>query len=132
MPLLELVSITKDFPGVRALAGVSFDLEPGEIHALCGENGAGKSTLIKVLSGYYPEGTYGGEIRLDGRPVSFKGIRDAEEHGIALIAQELALVPELSVAENLVLGREPVRAGLIRWDAVRQQAREALDRVGLR
>jgi D-xylose transport system ATP-binding protein len=131
MPLLELVSITKEFPGVRALDGVSFDLQPGEVHALVGENGAGKSTLIKVLSGYFPEGTYGGEIRLDGERAAFRSIRDAEKRGIALIAQELALVPELSVAENLVLGREPVRAGLIRWDVVRRGARAALQRVGL-
>ncbi len=82
----------------------------GEVHALCGENGAGKSTLIKVLCGYYPAGTYGGEILLDGQPVALPELREAEEHGIALIAQELALVPGASVAENLMLGREPVRA----------------------
>jgi D-xylose transport system ATP-binding protein len=129
--LLELRSITKDFPGVRALDGVSFDLEPGEVHALCGENGAGKSTLIKVLCGYYPSGTYGGEILLEGKPIHFRRLKEAEEHGIALIAQELALVPELSVAENLMLGREPVRGGLIQWDVVRSEARRALELVGL-
>ncbi|HEV7500078.1 MAG TPA: ATP-binding cassette domain-containing protein, partial [Vicinamibacteria bacterium] len=127
----ELRNITKDFPGVRALDGVSFTLEQGEIHALCGENGAGKSTLIKTLCGINPAGTYGGEILLDGAPVKFHRLRDAEEHGIALIAQELALVPELSVEENLALGREPVRAGLIRWDVVREQARVATQLVGL-
>ena len=131
MALLELRNITKDFPGVRALDGVSFTLEQGEIHALCGENGAGKSTLIKTLCGINPAGTYGGEILLDGAPVKFHRLRDAEEHGIALIAQELALVPELSVAENLALGREPVRAGLIRWDVVREQALVATQLVGL-
>jgi D-xylose transport system ATP-binding protein len=131
MPLLELKSITKDFPGVRALDGVSFDLERGEVHALCGENGAGKSTLIKVLCGYYPAGTYGGEILLEGKPVHFRSLKEAEEHGIALIAQELALVPELSVAENLMLGREPVKGGLIQWDVVRAEARRALELVGL-
>ncbi|AUX45298.1 D-ribose transporter ATP-binding protein [Sorangium cellulosum] len=131
MPLLELASITKQFPGVKALDGVSFDLREGEIHALCGENGAGKSTLIKTLCGYYPAGTYGGEIRLSGQRVEFSGMRSAEEHGIALIAQELALVPELTVAENLVLGREPVRGGLIDWAEVRALARRALERVGL-
>ena len=104
MALLELRSITKEFPGVRALDGVSFDLEEGEVHALCGENGAGKSTLIKILCGFYPSGTYGGEILLRGQPVHFRNLKAAEAHGIALIAQELALVPELSVAENLVLG----------------------------
>jgi D-xylose transport system ATP-binding protein len=131
MPLLELRAITKDFPGVRALDGVSFDLEPGEIHALCGENGAGKSTLIKVLCGVYPAGSYGGEVRLRGETVHFRGLPGSEARGIALIAQELALVPGLSVAENLLLGREPHRFGLIRWAEVRDEARRALDRVGL-
>ena len=131
MPLLELRDITKDFPGVRALDGVSFTLEKGEIHVLCGENGAGKSTLIKTLCGVNPWGTYGGEILLDGAQVRFQSLRDAEHHGIALIAQELALVPELSVMENLALGREPVRAGLIRWDVVRRDAETALELVGL-
>ena len=93
---------------MRALDGVSFDLEKGEIHALCGENGAGKSTLIKVLCGYHPVGTYQGEILLQGKPVHFHNLKDSEEAGIALIAQELAMVPELSVAENLLLGKEPV------------------------
>jgi D-xylose transport system ATP-binding protein len=131
MPLLELRDITKDFPGVRALDGVSFTLEKGEIHALCGENGAGKSTLIKTLCGVNPYGTYGGEILIDGAPVRFQSLKDAEHHGIALIAQELALVPELSVEENLSLGREPVRAGLIQWGVVRTRAKEALQMVGL-
>jgi D-xylose transport system ATP-binding protein len=131
VPLLELRQVTKDFPGVRALDGVSFDLEPGEVHALCGENGAGKSTLIKILCGYYPAGSYGGEVVLRGAPVRFATLRQAEEHGIALIAQELALVPELTIEENLVLGREPVKNGLIRWEAVRASAVEALRRVGL-
>ena len=111
MPLLELRDITKDFPGVRALDGVSFTLEKGEIHALCGENGAGKSTLIKTLCGVNP---YGHVRRRDPARRRARALpaacEDAEHHGIALIAQELALVPELSVAENLSLGREP-RAG---------------------
>ncbi len=130
MPLLELREITREFPGVRALDRVSFDLEKGEVHALCGENGAGKSTLIKVLSGFYPHGTYGGEIRLRGETVRFAGMRAGEEHGIAVIAQEPALVPEMSVAENLMLGREPVRRGLIQWERVKASAREALALVG--
>src|SRR5271170_822560 len=125
MPLLELKNITKDFPGVRALDGVSFDLEKGEVHALCGENGAGKSTLIKILCGYYPYGSFGGEILLGGQPVRFKSLKSSEEKGIALIAQELALVPELSVAENLMLGREPVKNGFIQWDLVKEEARRA-------
>jgi D-xylose transport system ATP-binding protein len=131
MQRLELRSIVKEFPGVRALDGVSFDLVKGEVHALCGENGAGKSTLIKILCGYYPTGCYAGEIVLDGVSAHFQTLREAEQSGIALIAQELALVPELSVAENLMLGREPVRHGLIRWDAVRAEARRALALVGL-
>lgn len=131
MALLELKGITKQFPGVRALDGVSFDLRQGEVHALCGENGAGKSTLIKVLCGYHPAGTYGGEILLEGRPLHLRSLREARERGIGLIAQELALVPHLSVEENLFLGREPVRGGLIQWGQVRQGAREALERVGL-
>jgi D-xylose transport system ATP-binding protein len=130
MPLLEVRGITRDFPGVRALDSVSLDVEEGEVHALCGENGAGKSTLIKVLSGFYPHGSFEGEIRLAGRPVRFRDIRDAERHGIAVIAQELALVPEMTVAENLFLGREPVSRGRILWDRVRAGAREALARVG--
>lgn len=129
--LLQLEAITKDFPGVRALDGVSFDLVAGEIHSLCGENGAGKSTLMKVLSGVYPHGTYGGEIRLEGQVLHLKGLKDSEERGIALIAQELALVPELSVAENLVLGREPRRGGLIDWRKVHAEAVRALGLVGL-
>jgi D-xylose transport system ATP-binding protein len=131
MPLLELRGITKDFPGARALDGVSFDLGPGEIHALCGENGAGKSTLIKVLCGVHPAGSYGGEVRLRGEAAHFRTLADSEASGIALIAQELALVPGLSVAENLLLGREPRRYGLIRWAEAREEARRALDRVGL-
>jgi D-xylose transport system ATP-binding protein len=131
MPLLELRAISKDFPGVRALDGVSFDLEPGEIHALCGENGAGKSTLIKILCGVHPAGSYGGEVRLRGETVCFRGLPGSAAQGIALIAQELALVPGLSVAENLLLGREPRRYGLVRWAEVRDAARRALDRVGL-
>jgi D-xylose transport system ATP-binding protein len=130
-PYLELRSLTKDFPGVRALDGVSLTLGRGEIHAICGENGAGKSTLVKILSGYFPAGSYEGEIRIDGEVQRFRTLRAAEEKGIALIAQELALVPELSVAENLVLGREPQRGGVIQWHAVREYARSALARVGL-
>jgi len=132
LPLLELKSITKDFPGVRALDGVSFDLQKGEIHALCGENGAGKSTLIKVLCGYHPYGSYQGEILLKDSPVHFHDLKDSENACIALIAQELALVPQLSVAENLVLGKEPIRNGFIQWDKVQAYAQEALQLVDLK
>ena len=109
VPLLEACNLTKRFPGVVALRDVNFDLRAGEIHALCGENGAGKSTLIKLLSGIYPHGSYEGELRVDNRPVAFRGIRDAEAAGIAVITQEFALVDELSVAENIFLGRAPRR-----------------------
>ncbi|HEX5706294.1 MAG TPA: ATP-binding cassette domain-containing protein, partial [Pyrinomonadaceae bacterium] len=98
--LLEMRAITKTFPGVRALDGVSFDLRAGEIHALVGENGAGKSTLMKVLGGVYPHGTYGGEILIGGEPRRFAGVRDAEGAGVRIIFQELSLVKDLSVAEN--------------------------------
>src|ERR1700722_6804161 len=131
MPLLELKNITKDFPGVRALDGVSFDLQPGEIHALCGENGAGKSTLIKILCGYHPAGSYGGEIFLSGKETSFKSLQDSEKAGLALIAQELALVPEFSVIENMSLGQEPSRFGLIQKDEAERHCRAALEKVGL-
>src|SRR5205085_9143568 len=97
MALLEMRSIVKEFPGVRALDGVSFTLERGEFHALVGENGAGKSTLMKVLSGVYPEGTFDGEILVGDEPLHFRGIKDSEAAGIAIIFQELSLVKELTV-----------------------------------
>src|SRR5882724_6921393 len=106
-PLLEARGLTKKFPGVTALRDVAFDLHAGEVHALCGENGAGKSTLIKLLSGIHPHGSYVGELLVDGRTVAFHSIRAAEAAGIAVITQEFALVDELSVAENIFLGRAP-------------------------
>src|ERR1051325_11199148 len=109
--LLELRGIQKSFGGVRALRGVSFDLRAGEIHALLGENGAGKSTLIKTLGGIHtPDG---GEIFMDGRPAGIGSPADAARLGIRVIHQELALAPNLSVAENLFLGREPARFGWV-------------------
>ena len=113
MPLLEMRNIVKEFPGVRALDGVSFTLENGEFHALVGENGAGKSTLMKVLSGVYPEGSFDGEIFVDNVPQSFRNVRDSEAAGVAIIYQELSLVKELTVGENIFLGREPSRFGVI-------------------
>ena len=113
MPLLEMRNIVKEFPGVRALDGVSFTLESGEFHALVGENGAGKSTLMKVLSGVYPEGTFEGEILMDDAIRHFRGVRESENAGIAIIYQELSLVKELTVGENIFLGREPSRLGVI-------------------
>src|SRR5919107_5085201 len=100
-PLLEMRDITKSFPGVRALDGVTFDLYAGEVHALVGENGAGKSTLMKVLAGVYPHGSYGGEILLGGEARRFAGVRDSEAAGVRVIFQELSLVKDLSVAENI-------------------------------
>ncbi|MEN5075566.1 multiple monosaccharide ABC transporter ATP-binding protein [Isoptericola cucumis] len=130
--VLEMRSITKEFPGVRALDDVSLVVEAGVIHAVCGENGAGKSTLMKVLSGVYPHGTYSGEIRYQGETVEFKDIRSSEQAGIVIIHQELALIPELSITENIFLGNE-VRARVgIDWDGARRRATELLARVGLR
>jgi D-xylose transport system ATP-binding protein len=131
-PVLEARGITKRFPGVLALKDVSFDLRAGEIHALCGENGAGKSTLIKLLSGIHPHGSYEGALLVHGRPSSFASIRDAERAGIAVIYQELALVEEMSVAENLFLGAEPRRGLLIDWLAMQRNARSLLERFGLK
>src|SRR5688500_12157218 len=103
-PFLEMRDITKVFPGVRALDGVSFDLRRGELHALVGENGAGKSTLMKVLSGVYPHGSYGGEILIDGEVRRFASVREAEAAGIAVIFQELSLIQDLSIGENIFMG----------------------------
>ncbi|WP_346621092.1 multiple monosaccharide ABC transporter ATP-binding protein [Blastococcus montanus] len=131
--ILEMRSITKTFPGVKALENVNLAVRRGEIHAICGENGAGKSTLMKVLSGVYPAGEYDGEIVFDGTPVSFSGIRDSEHAGIAIIHQELALVPYLSIAENIFLGNERRgRSGLIDWNRAHAEAARLLDSVGLR
>ena len=130
--ILEMRSITKEFPGVKALDQVSITVEAGEIHAICGENGAGKSTLMKVLSGLYPHGTYDGSIIFQGEEVEFKDIRSSESAGIVIIHQELALIPELSIAENIFLGNEPGRNGVINWDSVNSQTLELMARVGLR
>jgi len=130
--ILEMRSITKEFPGVKALSDVSLTVKAGEIHAICGENGAGKSTLMKVLSGVYPYGTYSGDIVYQGRTVHFRDIRSSEEAGIAIIHQELALIPELSITENIFLGNEPTKWGAIDWITAKKTALELLARVGLR
>ncbi|MFN3662822.1 multiple monosaccharide ABC transporter ATP-binding protein [Yoonia sp.] len=130
--LLEMRAITKEFPGVKALDQVSLSVEEGEIHALVGENGAGKSTLMKVLSGVYPHGSYSGDIVYDGQVQTFGGIRDSEAKGIIIIHQELALVPLLSVAENIYLGNERATRGVLDWRATREGAAKLLARVGLR
>ena len=130
--ILEMRDITKEFPGVKALSNVSIAVQRGEIHAICGENGAGKSTLMKVLSGVHPAGTYEGEIYYNGKLVQFHNIRDSEHAGIVIIHQELALIPELSIAENIFLGNEVATGGgVINWMTTRQRARELLARVGL-
>ncbi len=129
--LLEMRNITKEFPGVKALDGVTLDLFAGEFHALVGENGAGKSTLMKVLSGVYSAGTYGGEIVVEGTARKFKNIRDAENAGIAIIFQELSLVKELTVGENIFLGREPARFGVINWTELYQRAGKLLQDLNL-
>ncbi len=131
--ILEMRDITKTFPGVKALQNVSLSVRRGEVHAICGENGAGKSTLMKVLSGLHPSGTYDGEIVYDGQPIHFANIRDSEQVGIVIIHQELALVPYLSIAENIYLGNERKgRGGLIDWNRANAEADELLRSVGLR
>jgi len=110
---------------------VSFDLAEGEIHSLCGENGAGKSTLIKVISGVWPAGAYEGSVFVNGKAVAYKGIADAERDGIAVIYQELALIPEMTVAENVFLGSEPTRAGLVNWHRVYAETEHLLKEFGL-
>lgn len=129
--LLEMRNITKTFPGVKALNNVNFSVREGEIHALVGENGAGKSTLMKVLSGVYPHGSYEGEIYFQGRECRFRDINDSERLGIVIIHQELALVPMLSIAENIFLGHEVARNGVINWNEAINRTKELLNRVGL-
>jgi D-xylose transport system ATP-binding protein len=124
--ILSARQITKRFPGVIALKDVSFDLAEGEIHALCGENGAGKSTLIKLLSGLHPHGSYEGELDVSGRPARFRGIADAQRAGLAVIYQELALVEEMTVAENIFLGCEPRRFGFVDSVRILREARALL------
>ncbi|MEK5161822.1 multiple monosaccharide ABC transporter ATP-binding protein [Paenibacillus sp. FSL R5-0527] len=129
--ILEMRGITKTFPGVKALSDVNLQVAEGEIHALCGENGAGKSTLMKVLSGVYPHGTYEGDILFNGRFCEFKDIKQSEQLGIVIIHQELALIPYLSIAENIFLGNEQKKRGLIDWNETTIKTRKLLETVGL-
>ena len=129
--ILEMRSITKEFPGVKALDRVSLVVKAGEIHSICGENGAGKSTLMKVLSGVYPYGTYEGDIVFQGHESRFRNIGSSEAAGIAIIHQELALIPQLSITENIFLGNEPRRFGIIDWVQAKKRAVDLLARVGL-
>ena len=130
--ILEMKSITKEFPGVKALDNVNLEVERGEIHALIGENGAGKSTLMNVLSGIYPVGTYTGEIYYDGQLCEFKTLRDSEAKGIVIIHQELALIPLLTIGENMFLGNEfKNKLGFIDWDRTYSEAEKHMKQVGL-
>ena len=129
--ILEMRKINKTFPGVYALDNVDFSVKEGEIHALVGENGAGKSTLMKILSGVYPVDTYSGEIVINGKTAAFKAISDSEKAGVAVIYQELALVKLMNVCENIFLGNEIIKNGLIDWDTSFLRAKEALDEVDL-
>jgi simple sugar transport system ATP-binding protein len=128
--ILEIRQLSKEFPGVKALVGVDFSLRKGEIHALMGENGAGKSTLIKILTGVYPRDD--GEILFEGRPFSVASPHQAQEQGISTVYQEVNLVQNLSVAENLLLGRQPTRLGIIDGREMRRRAEAILDRLNLR
>lgn len=127
--ILEMNHITKEFPGVKALDDVTFDIRRGEIHALCGENGAGKSTLMKVLSGEHTD--YTGELLLDGKAVDFKKIKDSEAAGIAIIHQELGLIKTMNVCENIFLGDEICEQGRINWDLEYKKTREILNELKL-
>lgn len=129
--ILELQNLTKEFPGVKALDSVNIKVRRGEIHALCGENGAGKSTLIKSVCGVYPSDTYDGKILFEGEECHFKGIRDAENKGIVCIHQELALVPEMSVVENIFLGNQSSKFGVINFAEMYAKGAELLKKVGL-
>ncbi|AKV55426.1 xylose ABC transporter ATPase [Bifidobacterium actinocoloniiforme DSM 22766] len=129
--ILHMDGITKTFGQVTALSQVNLSVERGEIHAICGENGAGKSTLMNVLSGVYPYGSYTGTISFDGKTCKYRNIKDSEADGIVIIHQELALSPYLSVAENIFIGNEQAKGGVIDWNATRSEAKRLMERVGL-
>src|SRR5580765_7112905 len=127
--LVEIRGLTRSFPGVKALVNVDFTVRAGEVHALMGENGAGKSTLIKVLTGVYRRNA--GEMLLEGNPIDPHSPQEAQALGISTVYQEVNLIPFLSVAENICLGRQPTRFGFIRWRDIHERARKAMARLGI-
>jgi putative multiple sugar transport system ATP-binding protein len=129
--ILEIHDLTKDFPGVRALDGVNLKVKKGEIHSLCGENGAGKSTLMSVISGVYPKGSYEGKVFFKGKETHYANVKDSEKQGLAIIHQELALSPYLTIYENIFLGHMRTRFGVINWDKYILESKKYLDQVGL-
>ena len=130
--ILEIQNLTKEFPGVRALDSVNLKVRKGEIHSLCGENGAGKSTLMSVISGVYPKGSYSGKIFYKGKETHYASVKDSEKEGLAIIHQELALSPYLSIYENIFLGHMKTRVGIINWDKYIVESKKYLDQVGLK
>lgn len=130
--ILEVVNVTKDFPGVRALDNVSFRVRRGEIHGICGENGAGKSTLMGIVSGVHPFGTFEGQVLVHSKEMKFRSVRDSEKVGLTIMHQELALSPYLSIYENMFLGHTRNRFGIINWDDLIVRSRPYLQRVGLK
>lgn len=129
--ILEIKKMTKEFPGVKALENVSLKVKKGEIHSICGENGAGKSTLMSCISGVYPKGSYEGTVLFKGRETSYRSVKDSEKEGLAIIHQELALSPHLSVYENIFLGHMQTKFGVINWNKYIKESKKYLDIVGL-
>ena len=129
--ILEIENLTKNFPGVKALDNVSVKIKKGEIHSICGENGAGKSTLMSVISGVYPKGDYQGKVIFKGKETNYHSVKDSEKEGLAIIHQELALSPYLSIYENIFLGHMQTRFGIIDWNHYLKESKKYLDQVGL-
>ena len=129
--ILEIENLTKEFPGVKALENVSLKVKKGEIHSLCGENGAGKSTLMSVISGVYPKGSYQGKVFFKGHETGYHSVKDSEKEGLAIIHQELALSPYLSIYENIFLGHMETKLGVINWNHYIKESKKYLDIVGL-